>query len=144
MEINEFLPGRLYGGGKIDEDGWETLRCLNVTAIVNVSDRPDHPPADYQIPILYFKLGNRDKPRLARLHAAVEQTRAWLEQGHVVYVHDIAGRNRLGFFLTALFMSIFRVPYDSALAVLRRKRAMLAPRRQFRQLLQEYDLFLHI
>jgi hypothetical protein len=144
MDCNEILPGRLYGGGKIDKDEWHTLRELGVTAIVNVSDRPDHPPADFNVPVLYFKLGNRDYPSLARLHAAVEQTLAWLEQGHVVYVHDIAGRNRLGFFLAAIFMNLFRIPSDVALTVLRRNNPKLAPRRQFRQILEKYERFLNI
>jgi protein-tyrosine phosphatase len=140
MEFNEFLPGRLFAGTKPDSMGWRTLRKLNIGAILDISDQPDHAPADFPpIPILYFKLGNKEIPTLQQLNAFVRQVMCFLEQGVAVYVHDISGRNRLGFFMTALYMQMYHLPFAQALEAVRRKRPQLSPRGHFVKLLQEYQ-----
>lgn len=140
MDYSVLIPGRLYAGTKIGQDDWSTIRQLHVNAIVNVSDRPDRFPSDTPpLPVLFFKLSNREKPSLQRLQNAVERTVNWLQQGYVLYIHDLAGINRLGFFLTALYMRLFHLPYEQALQEVRKSRPQVAPRYQFVDLLKEYQ-----
>jgi protein-tyrosine phosphatase len=141
MKYSEIIPGRLYAGKRLcDAKNWEELHRLGVDAIVNIRSRPDRIPLDFPpIPMLFFKLSNKEKPSLRRLHAFVSQAVRWLNEGHTLYVHDVGGRNRLGFFLTALFMCLYQIPYQQALQTVKQQRPQLSPRRQFVKLLHDYE-----
>ena len=141
MEYNEMIPGRVYAGERLrDGADWEELRRLNVNAIVNISSEPDDIPSDYPDAwLLHFPLGNKDKPPLPYLTESVDQTITRLKEGRILYIHDISGRNRLGFFLTALFMRLYRRPSEEALQAVKSKRPILSPRYQFLELLCDYE-----
>ncbi|ASS74243.1 hypothetical protein CIG75_04090 [Tumebacillus algifaecis] len=146
MDYDTIIPGRLYGGGRIDQQGWQKLRTLGVSAILNVRQAEDQIPAGGPIPIAmyWFRLGDKSKPALSELVQAVETVVYWLECGRIVYVHDEEGRNRLGFLLTAILMRLYRLPWQSALSKARERRGVLAPRAQFRELLADYQRYLQI
>ena len=117
---------------------------MHVHAIINVGDQKDLPPDGYPPPldILWFCLGNKSDPQMHLLVDAVEQAARWLQEGRVLYVHDIAGRNRLGFFVIALLMRLYHLPYEEARKLAKQKRPKLAPRKQFVKRLREYEAFL--
>ncbi|GIM48130.1 hypothetical protein DNHGIG_36790 [Collibacillus ludicampi] len=140
MDISEIIPGILYAGERVDEKGWMTLAQLHVNGIVNLSKKEDVPP-DWISPlrVLRFPLGNKEKPSVNRLRQAVEETIRWLNDGYIIYVHDVAGKNRLGFFLTALFMRMYHLSCEKALRTVKQIRPVLSPRRQFLQVLKEYE-----
>ncbi|KEO83698.1 protein-tyrosine phosphatase family protein [Tumebacillus flagellatus] len=145
MEYSEFIPGKLYAGPRPDAKGWKQLQYLHVDAIVNIREKPDNPPSQYpQLLMQHYKLADKEHTSLQELIPYVEQTVAWLAQGHTVYVHDVAGRNRLGYFMTALYMRLCRLPYQQALDKVRSIRPQLSPRRQFVAVLREYERFLRI
>ena len=144
MKYSEIIPGRVYAGTHPDAEGWEALERLNVSAVINLTRRPDEPPNNYPLPLelLWFRLGNRAHPPLHHLIVAVEQAVAWLKEGRILYIHDISGRNRLGFFVIALLMRLYRLDYAQARALARQRRHQLSPRRQFVELLCEYEEYL--
>ncbi len=146
MEYDEIIPGRLYAGKQIDAAGWKALQKLGVSSIVNLRTEPDRVPADYRWPLHehWFRLSDTSRPQLQQLVQMVNAAIHDLNEGRVLYVHDVAGRNRLGFFLTALLMRIDRLPWHSALKRARELRPVLAPRSQFRDLLADYQRYLQI
>ncbi|TCP58178.1 dual specificity protein phosphatase-like protein [Tumebacillus sp. BK434] len=146
MQIAEFIPGRLYGGTQIDGEGWRRLAQLGVTAILNVREREEDVPGSYPYPlaVYQFPLENKSSPPLQELVQAVETVVSWLAEGRIVYVHDVAGKNRLGFLLTAILMRLYRLPWRTALEKAREQRPVLAPRSQFQLILERYERFLQI
>ncbi|MBL0387825.1 dual specificity protein phosphatase family protein [Tumebacillus sp. ITR2] len=145
MNYSEFIPGKLYAGSRPDEKGWQQLQNLHVDAIVNIREKTDHPPSQCpQMLMQHYKLADKGHTSVHELVPHVEQTVAWLAQGYTVYVHDIAGRNRLGYFMTALYMRLYCLPYQQALKKVRSIRPKLSPRRQFVAVLHEYERFLRI
>lgn len=143
MNYTEFIPGKLYAGSRPDAKGWKQLQRLHVDAIVNIREKPDRSPSQYP-PLLHqhYKLADKGTTSVHELVPHVEQTVAWLAEGHTVYVHDIGGRNRLGFFMTALYMRMCRLPYQQAFEKVRSIRPQLSPRRRFVSVLHEYERFL--
>jgi protein-tyrosine phosphatase len=143
VDYSEIIPGRLYAGEKVDKKGWRILEQLHADSIVNLRREKDHIPTWFPpVLMLWFPLGNKEKPPVERLHQAVEETIRWLDEGRIIYVHDMAGRNRLGFFLTALFMRLYLIPSGAALRLVKQKRPVVSPRRQFLEVLKEYELTL--
>jgi protein-tyrosine phosphatase len=141
MDYTEMIPGRLYAGSrpKSDQD-WRTLQNLNVNAIVNIREEADLLPTWFApIPILHFPIGNKSRPSLQTLDYFVTNTISWLAAGRTIYIHDVSGRNRLGFFLIALYMRMYHIPYDKAFQMVRKQRPKIAPRYQFIDLLHEYE-----
>jgi protein-tyrosine phosphatase len=86
-----------------------------------------------------IRLGNKEKNPLERLHQSVKETVRWQDEGKIIYVHCRAGRNRSGFFLTALFMRLYHLSPEDALQLVRKKRPEVSPRRQFSKVLKEHE-----
>jgi protein-tyrosine phosphatase len=140
MDFSEIIPGHLYAGERVDKEGWRILARLHVNGIVNLSKRKEVAP-DWFPPlrVLNFPLGNKEEPHVNRLRQAVDETIRWLNNGTIIYAHDVAGKNRLGFFLTALFMRMYHLPLEGALRIVKQLRPVLSPHRQFLQVLNEYE-----
>lgn len=142
MAIVEFLPGTLYGGGHLDEQGWRFIR-ERVNVILNVREKRDKPPFDFRPRLMLYKpLDNDDPPRFAWLPQTMAQMNQLLNTGHVMYVHDTGGKNRLGFVLTAYYMQRFGLSRDEALRELRKKKSDLAPNKRYMARLAEYEAYL--
>lgn len=143
MPIVEFLPGRLYGGGHLDEKGWQFVRHRGINAIINVSDKREKPPANLGNRLIVNKLlDNDDPPKLPWVPETMGLMNQLLGSGHVLYVHDTAGHNRLGFLLTAYYMQRFGLSRDEALRALRQKKADLKPNKKYIALLGDYEAYL--
>lgn len=141
MAIVEFLP-RLYGGGHLDDRGWQFIR-EHVNVVINIREKRDEPPFDFSNGILIHKpLKNDEPPKLPWVVEMMRTMNALLATGHVLYVHDTAGRNRLGFILTAFYMQRFRCTRDVALREMRKKKSDLKPNRKYMQLLSDYETYL--
>jgi hypothetical protein len=142
MAIVEFLPGQLYGGGHLDDKGWRYLHG-RVNTILNMQEKSDKPPFDPGHYLLIHKpLDNDDPPRFSWLPETMAQMNQLLGTGHVLYVHDTAGRNRLGFVVTAFYMQRFGLSRDEALRKVREKKSDIKPNKRYMARLAEYEKYL--
>jgi protein-tyrosine phosphatase len=141
MAIVEFFPG-LYGGGKLDDKGWRFIR-EHVNVVINIREKRDKPPFDFANGILLHKpLQNDEPPKRSWVVEMMDTMNRLLATGHVLYVHDTAGRNRLGFVLAAFCMQRCGCTRDEALREMRKKKSNLKPNHKYMRLLNEYETYL--
>ena len=144
MKIYEFIPGQLYGGGAIDQAGWHFI-ANNVNVILSVRIVPDTPPISLPHHLmLWFPIDDKIAPDLSWVINTVHWMNVLLDTGNVLYVHDTAGINRLGFVLTAFYMQRFGMSLEKALFILRQKKPNLQPRPWYMALLYQYQQFLSL
>ncbi|TLS35196.1 protein-tyrosine phosphatase family protein [Pseudalkalibacillus caeni] len=142
MPITEIIPNRLYAGSILEDGDWIFVNH-RINAILNVSDR------QYKIPInfinrilLYAPILDQRSPDLHWLITVINTLQLLLTNGYVVYVHDVAGINRLGFILTAYFMKLQCWPQKEALQFVKKLKPDLAPKPWYIKLLNDYERYL--
>jgi protein-tyrosine phosphatase len=142
MFIAEIIPNLLYGGGTLNDEGWKFIQN-RVTAILNISTYPDHPPFDFVGRIyIWAPILDEATPELTWVITLTQQMNVLLTNGWVTYVHDRAGHNRLGFILAAYFMQRYGYSRDQALFMLRLKKPDLAPKAHYMALLARFQDYL--
>jgi protein-tyrosine phosphatase len=143
MRIAEIIPNYLYAGGNLDEQGWRFVE-EHVTAVINVREPPDIPPFDptNRLLLLWAPLADKVPPAFEWIIPMMNTMNSLLCSGQVLYVHDTAGINRLGFVLTAYYMQRFGLGRDHALSLLRTKKPDLNPNKDYMRLLGQYEHYL--
>jgi protein-tyrosine phosphatase len=143
MMITTIIPNRLYAGGKLDREGWEFV-ARHIHAVINLRMEPDHPPFDFiGRKLLWTPLLDKHPPDLNWVITVTHLMNVLLYKGDVIYVHDTAGINRLGFILTAFYMQRHGYSRDTALAVLRQAKPNLNPNPGYMALLACFEKYLH-
>ncbi|KIL37577.1 hypothetical protein SD71_02915 [Cohnella kolymensis] len=143
MIIVPVIPNRLYAGGKLDQQGWRFI-ALNVNTVVNLRTVQDHPPFDFTGRLLLWTpILDPVPPSLQWVISVTRLMNGLLDTGNVIYVHDTAGINRLGFILTALFMQRFGYGRDTALTLLRQMKPDLNPNPPYMALLASFEAYLN-
>jgi hypothetical protein len=104
------LQPLLLRSARPGKDAYACLAQAGIGAIVDQTGPgetdPEEPPAAAEAGIAYFNLGLKDDtaPSPETLQAWFETVDAQLVAGHIVLVHDSAGRGRIGFWEAAFLM----------------------------------------
>jgi protein-tyrosine phosphatase len=142
MNIVSIIPNQLYAGGKLDSTGWAFV-AQYIDAVLNVRTYQDKPPFDFTgRKLLWTPILDKVPPNLNWVISLVKLMNVLLDTGHVMYVHDTAGINRLGFILTAYYMQRYGYNRDTALYILRHKKPDLNPNPGYMALLSIYEDYL--
>lgn len=144
MDVVEMIPKQLYAGGKPNAETWAFIQG-NVSAILNVRDIQDSPPFPfYERLLIWAPILDKKAPDLPWVISVTNMANLLLDYGHILYIHDTAGINRLGFILTALFMRRFGCSLTRALYEVQQKKADTNPRPWYIALLRQYEAYLSI
>ncbi|UZJ79617.1 dual specificity protein phosphatase family protein [Fictibacillus sp. KU28468] len=138
----EMIPGKLYIGGLIRSEDWGFIQ-QNITAIINLRTTPDDPPFDFSGRVMIWApLTVYYAPDIPWVVKMMNQMNQLLDSGYRILVHDTAGYQRLGFFITAFFMQRFNLEHDQALAMVRQRKPDLDPPPNYMELLKTYGVYL--
>jgi protein-tyrosine phosphatase len=143
MTIATIIPNRLYAGGMLDRAGWEFV-AQHIHVVLNLRTVPDFPPFDFTgRSLIWTPILDKVPPDLHWVISVTDLMNVLLNDGNVMYVHDTAGINRLGFILTAIYMLRTGYNRDTALALLRQIKPNLNPNPAYMALLAQFEQYLH-
>jgi protein-tyrosine phosphatase len=126
MKFTTIIPGKLYQGAEFKsnltaDDKMSILDCQGIDVVINVYKNEDNLLAKCLHRYIYHPLSDGTKID-GTINIVAGTASGLIREGHTIFTHCHAGRNRSGFVNALIVMKVLRISGKDALEYVRMKR----------------------